>query len=140
VAVRGPLVLARYTELMNGIVDTPRDVKILRQSGVVANHLKSDREAADMWNAMCRATRLSRVPRLDAAIREVNAHRSRRAAARAQKLLKRYVFRSWRILTLLAAVVLLLMTALQTFCSVYPCESWFGSVFKLPVPAGGEGR
>lgn len=140
VAVRGPLVLARYTELMNGIVDTPRDVKILRQSGVVVNHLKSDREAADMWNAMCRATRLSRVPRLDAAIREVNAHRSRRAAARAQKLLKRYVFRSWRILTLLAAVVLLLMTALQTFCSVYPCKSWFSSVFKLPVPAGGEGR
>ncbi|CAL5008210.1 unnamed protein product [Urochloa decumbens] len=140
VAVRGPLVLARYTELMNGIIDTPRDVKILRQSGVVVNHLKSDKEAADMWNGMCRATRLSKVPRLDATIREVNAHRSRRAAARAQKLLKRYVFRSWRILTLLAAVVLLLMTALQTFCSVYPCKSWFGSVLKLPVPAGGEGR
>jgi len=62
------------------------------------------------------------------------------AAARAQKRFNWYVFRSWRILTLLAAVVLLLMTALQTFCSVYPCESWFGSVFKLPVPAGGEGR
>ncbi|CAL5008208.1 unnamed protein product [Urochloa decumbens] len=140
VAVRGPLVLARYTELMNGIIDTPRDVKILRQSGVVVNHLKSDKEAADMWNGMCRATRLSKVPRLDATIREVNAHRSRRAAARAQKLLKKYVFRSWRILTLLAAVVLLLMTALQTFCSVYPCKSWFGSMLKLPVPTGGEGR
>jgi hypothetical protein len=138
VAVRGPLVLARYTELMNGIIDTAKDVKILRQSGVVVNHLKSDREAADMWNGMCRATRLSKVPRLDATIREVNAHRSRRAAARAQKLLKRYVFRSWRILTLLAAVVLLLMTAMQTFCSVYPCKSWFGAVLQLPVP--GEGR
>ncbi|CAO2168170.1 unnamed protein product [Urochloa humidicola] len=140
VAVRGPLVLARYTELMNGIIDTAKDVKILRQSGIVVNHLKSDKEAADMWNGMCRATRLSKVPRLDTTIREVNAHRSRRAAARAQKLLKKYVFRSWRILTLLAAVVLLLMTALQTFCSVYPCKSWFGSMFKLPVPAGGDGR
>jgi hypothetical protein len=48
VAVRGPLVLARYTELMNGIIDTPKDVKILRQSGVVVNHLKSDKEAVDM--------------------------------------------------------------------------------------------
>ncbi|CAO2210024.1 unnamed protein product [Urochloa humidicola] len=140
VAVRGPLVLARYTELMNGIIDTARDAKILVQSGVVVNHLKSDKEAADMWNGMCRATRLSKVPRLDATIREVNAHRSRRAAARAQKLLKRYVFRSWRILTLLAAVVLLLMTALQTFCSVYPCKSWFGSVFKLPLPPVGGTR
>ncbi|KAF8713000.1 hypothetical protein HU200_028790 [Digitaria exilis] len=136
VAVRGALVLARYTELMNGIIDTAKDVKILRQSGVVVNRLKSDKEAADMWNGMCRATRLSKVPRLDAAIREVNAHRSRRAAARAQKLLKKYVFRSWRILTLLAAVVLLLMTAMQTFCSVYPCNRWFGSVFQLPQAGG----
>ncbi|XP_062195015.1 putative UPF0481 protein At3g02645 [Phragmites australis] len=136
VAVRGPLVLARYTELMNGIIDTPKDVKILRQSGVVVNHLKSDKEAADMWNGMCRATRLSKVPRLDVVIREVNAHRSRRAAARAQKLLKKYVFRSWKILTLLAAVVLLLMTAMQTFCSVYPCRSWFVSVLQMPPPGG----
>ncbi|TVU42958.1 hypothetical protein EJB05_09385, partial [Eragrostis curvula] len=136
VAVRGPLVLARYTELMNGIIDTPKDIKILRQCGVVVNQLKSDKEATDMWNGMCRATRLSKVARLDAVIREVNAHRSRRAAARAQRLLKKYVFKSWRILTLLAALVLLLMTAMQTFCSVYPCQSWFGPVFKLPNPGG----
>ncbi|KAJ1267456.1 hypothetical protein BS78_07G057400 [Paspalum vaginatum] len=143
VAVRGPLVLARYTELMNGIIDTDKDVKILSQSGVVVNHLKSDKEAADMWNGMCRATRLSKVPPLDATIRDVNAYRSRRVVARVQRLLKKYVFKSWRILTLLAAVVLLLMTAMQTFCSVYPCQQyWFGSVFQLPVPqsAGGEGR
>ncbi|WVZ94933.1 hypothetical protein U9M48_040760 [Paspalum notatum var. saurae] len=136
VAVRGPLVLARYTELMNGIVDTAKDVKILRQSGVVVNRLKSDKEAADLWNGMCRATRLSKVPRLDAAIRGVNAHRSRRVAARAQKLLRKYVFKSWRMLTLLAAVVLLLMTALQTFCSVYQCNRWFGTVFEIPQAGG----
>uniref|UniRef100_A0ACD6AGR6 Uncharacterized protein n=1 Tax=Avena sativa TaxID=4498 RepID=A0ACD6AGR6_AVESA len=79
-AVRGPLVMARYTELMN-----------------------------------------------------------RRAAVKARRLLKRYVFRSWRILTLLAAVVLLLMTALQTFCTVYDCKRWFGGILelpKLPAPAG----
>ncbi|WVZ94931.1 hypothetical protein U9M48_040758 [Paspalum notatum var. saurae] len=142
VAVRGPLVLARYTELMNGIIDTDEDVKILGESGVVVNHLKSDKEAADMWNGMCRATRLSKVPPLDATIREVNAYRSRRLVVRVQNLLKKYVFKSWRILTLLAALVMLLMTATQTFCSVYPCQNWFGSVFQLPVPEspGGEGR
>jgi len=142
VAVRGSLVLARYTELMNGIIDTDEDVKILGESGVVVNHLKSDKEAADMWNGMCRATRLSKVPPLDATIREVNAYRSRRLVVRVQNLLKKYVFKSWRILTLLAALVMLLMTATQTFCSVYPCQNWFGSVFQLPVPEspGGEGR
>ncbi|XP_006659870.3 putative UPF0481 protein At3g02645 [Oryza brachyantha] len=134
VAVRGPLVLARYTELMNGIIDTAKDVKILRQSGVVVNRMKSDGEAAEMWNGMCRATRLSRVPRLDGAIRAVNEHRSRRATVRLRKMLKRYVFRSWRVLTLLAAVVLLLMTALQTFCSVYQCNRWFGNMLQMPQP------
>jgi hypothetical protein len=72
VAVRGPLVLARYTELMNGIVDTAKDVKILQQSGVVVNRMKNKAEAASMWNGMCRATRVSRVPRLDAVIKAVN--------------------------------------------------------------------
>ncbi|KAI4978197.1 hypothetical protein ZWY2020_014751 [Hordeum vulgare] len=105
-AVRGPLVLARYTELMNGIIDTPKDVKILRE------------------------LRLTKVPLLDGVIREVNAHRNRRVAVKARRFLKRYVFRSWRLLTLLAAVVLLLMTALQTFCTVYDCKRWFGGILN----------
>jgi hypothetical protein len=139
-AVRGPLVMARYTELMNGIIDTAKDVKILRECGIIFNGMKSDKEAADMWNGMCRAVRPSKVPLMDGVIREVNAHRNRRAAVKARRLLKRYVFRSWRILTLLAAVVLLLMTALQTFCTVYDCKRWFGGILerpKLPAVAGG---
>jgi hypothetical protein len=134
VAVRGPLVLARYTELMNGIIDTSKDVKILRRSGVVVNHMKSNKEAAGMWNGMARATRLTKVPRLDAVISAVNAHRSRSLPARLRKLLRRYVFRSWKMLTLVASVGLLLMTALQTFCSAYPCENHWFSGMVLPVP------
>ncbi|EMS64820.1 hypothetical protein TRIUR3_27080 [Triticum urartu] len=139
-AVRGPLVLARYTELMNGIIDTPKDVKILRECGIIFNTMKSDKEAADMWNGMCRAVRPSKVPLLDSVIRDVNAHRNRRAAVKARRFLKRYVFRSWRLLTLLAAVVLLLMTALQTFCTVYDCKRWFGGILELPqiTPGGGQ--
>ncbi|WVZ77444.1 hypothetical protein U9M48_025308, partial [Paspalum notatum var. saurae] len=136
VAVRGPLVLARYTELMNGIVDTSKDVKILRRSGVLVNHMKSSKEAAGMWNGMARATRITKVPRIDAVIAAVNAHRSRSAAVRAQKLLKRYVFGSWKMLTLLASVGLLVMTALQTFCSAYPCGvRWFDA---LAVPGADD--
>jgi len=135
VAVRGPLVLSRYTEMMNGIIDTTRDVRILRQSGVLVNRMKSNREAAAMWNGMCRAARVSRVSRLDGVIRAVNAHRDRTAAVRVQKMLKRYVFGSWKILTLLASVGLLVMTALEAFCSAYPChDSWFGNVLQLGSP------
>ncbi|XP_047073513.1 putative UPF0481 protein At3g02645 [Lolium rigidum] len=140
-AVRGPLVLARYTELMNGIIDSDKDVKILRESGIIFNGMKSDKEAADMWNGMCRAVRPSKVPLMDGVIREVNAHRNRKASVKAKRLLKRYVFQSWKILTLLAAIVLLLMTALQTFCSVYDCKQWFGGILQLPqLPPATGGR
>ncbi|XP_037465421.1 putative UPF0481 protein At3g02645 [Triticum dicoccoides] len=137
-AVRGPLVLARYTELMNGIIDTPRDVKILTGCGIIVNGMKSNKEAADMWNGMCRAVRPSKAPLLDCVITEVNAHRNRSAAVRARKMLKRYVFRSWKVLTLLATVVLLLMTALQTFCTVYDCKRWFGG--RIPQLTAGGGQ
>ncbi|KAK9229551.1 hypothetical protein WN944_022514 [Citrus x changshan-huyou] len=33
----GPLVLTRYTELMNGIIDTEEDAKFLREKGVIVN-------------------------------------------------------------------------------------------------------
>jgi hypothetical protein len=139
-AVRGPLVLARYTELMNGIIDSDKDVKILRESGIIFNGMKSDKEAADMWNGMCRAVRPSKVPLMDGVIREVNAYRNRKASVKAKRLLKRYVFQSWKILTLLAAIVLLLMTALQTFCSLYDCKQWFGGILQLPqLPAATGG-
>ncbi|KAK6263735.1 hypothetical protein SCA6_019169 [Theobroma cacao] len=68
----GPLIFTRYTELMNGIIDTEEDVKLLRESGVVLNHLKSDEEAADLWNGMSKSIRLTKVPFLDKAIEDVN--------------------------------------------------------------------
>ncbi|CAA0824414.1 Putative UPF0481 protein [Striga hermonthica] len=37
----GPLVLARYVELMNGIVDGPEDARLLRESGIVFSHLRA---------------------------------------------------------------------------------------------------
>ncbi|OMO54489.1 hypothetical protein CCACVL1_27770 [Corchorus capsularis] len=63
----GPLVFTRYTELMNGIIDTEEDVRVLRQRGIVLNHLKSDEEAAELWNGMSKSIRLTKVAFLDKA-------------------------------------------------------------------------
>ncbi|RWW02890.1 hypothetical protein GW17_00033995, partial [Ensete ventricosum] len=66
-----PLIVSRYVELMNGIIDTAEDAKLLREAGVVLNHLKSDEEVAELWNSMTRSVRLTRVPALDRVIEEV---------------------------------------------------------------------
>ncbi|KAJ0984799.1 hypothetical protein J5N97_003155 [Dioscorea zingiberensis] len=121
----GPLVLTRYTELMNGIIDTDEDVKLLRERGIILNRMKSDDEVAKLWNSMSRSVRLTRVPFLDKVIEDVNRYHNSRWRVKTTKFMKKYVFGSWQFLTFLAAILLLLLTSLQAFCSVYSCARWF---------------
>ena len=121
----GPLIVTRYTELMNGIIDTKEDAKFLRGRGIILNRLKSDEEVADLWNGMSKSIRLTKVPFLDKAIEDVNKYHSGRWKIKAGKFMKRYVFSSWQFLTFLAAILILLLMTLQAFCSVYSCPRMF---------------
>ncbi|CAD6340051.1 unnamed protein product [Miscanthus lutarioriparius] len=127
-AASGPLVLARYTELMNGIIDTDEDVALLRRRGVVLNRMKSDGEVAKLWNGMTRSVRLTKVAFMDRTIEEVNRYYNSRWRVKTKRFMRKYVFSSWQLLTFLAAIMMLLLTTLQAFCSVYTCSRWFGGV------------
>ncbi|KAL3611949.1 hypothetical protein D5086_002969 [Populus alba] len=115
----------KKTELMNGIIDTEEDAKILRERGIILNHLKNDEEVANVWNGMSRSIRLTKVPFLDKAIEDVNKYHDGLFKVKVEKFLKQHVFSSWKLLTLLASILLLLITSLQAFCSVYDCARLF---------------
>ncbi|KAJ9692829.1 hypothetical protein PVL29_011764 [Vitis rotundifolia] len=121
----GPLVIARYTELMNGIIDTKEDAKFLRVRGIILNRLRSDEEVANLWNGMSKSIRLTKVPFLDKVIEDVNKYHGSRWQVKAGKVMKRYVFGSWQLLTLLVIIVILLLMVLQAFCTVYSCSRLF---------------
>ncbi|KAK1581261.1 hypothetical protein Q3G72_004342 [Acer saccharum] len=121
----GPLVFTRYTELMNGIIDTEEDVKLLREKGIILNRLKSDAEAANLWNGMSKSLRLTKVPVIDKVIEDVNKYYNGRWNVKLGKYMKIYVFSSWQFLTLLATLLLLLLMTLQSVCSVYNCSRQF---------------
>ncbi|KAH6831479.1 hypothetical protein C2S53_009139 [Perilla frutescens var. hirtella] len=118
----GPLILARYTELMNGIIDTDVDAKYLCQKGIIVNHLKSEKEVADLWNGMSKSVRLTKVATLDKVIGDVNKFYSARWKVKMRNFMREYVFGSWKILTFLAAIAMLLIMCLQAFCQVYTCS------------------
>ncbi|CAL9010723.1 unnamed protein product [Prunus brigantina] len=121
----GPLVFTRYTELMNGIIDSEEDVKLLREKGIILNHLKSDEEVANVWNGMSKSIRLTKVPFLDKTIEDVNKYYNGRWKIKMTKFMKVYVFGSWQFLAVLAGLLLLLLMTLQAFCSVYSCSRVF---------------
>lgn len=121
-AASGPLVFTRYTEFMNGIIDTDEDVKLLRENKIIYNHLKSDGEVADMWNGMSRSVKLTKVAHLDKVIEDVNMFYNTRWRVRIMKSVKKYVFSSWPLLTFLAANLFLVLTSFQAICSFYDCS------------------
>ncbi|BFG24760.1 hypothetical protein CerSpe_110340 [Prunus speciosa] len=121
----GPLVFTRYTELMNGIIDTEEDAKLLREKGIILNRLKSDEEVAKVWNGMSKSIRLTKVPFLDKAIEDVNKYYNGRWKVKMTKFMKVYVFGSWQFIAVLAGLLLLLLMTLQAFCSVYSCSRVF---------------
>ncbi|XP_071731849.1 putative UPF0481 protein At3g02645 [Rutidosis leptorrhynchoides] len=128
----GPLVVARYTELMNGIIDTEEDAKLLSERGIVLNHLKSDKEVADLWNGMSKSVKLTKVPKMDKVIEDVNKRYGQTWKVKLSKFMKKYVFASWKILTLLAALFMLFLTFVQAFCSVYRCARVFHQLPEIP--------
>ncbi|KAM7475874.1 hypothetical protein LguiB_023117 [Lonicera macranthoides] len=69
----GPLILTRYTELMNSIIDTADDAKFLKEIGIIINQLKSDKDVANLWNGMSKSINLTKVPFLDKKMGKPNA-------------------------------------------------------------------
>ncbi|KAF8698420.1 hypothetical protein HU200_035159 [Digitaria exilis] len=117
----GPLVLARYVELMNGIIDTEEDARVLRECGVILNHLKSDQEVAELRNGMTRSVRLTRVPALDMVIDELNRHHGSCWKVKARAFVRAHVLGSRELLACVAVVLLVLFIGLQAFCVVRGC-------------------
>uniref|UniRef100_A0A0D9V1P8 Uncharacterized protein n=1 Tax=Leersia perrieri TaxID=77586 RepID=A0A0D9V1P8_9ORYZ len=116
---RSALVLARYVELMNGIIDTDEDARLLRESGVIVNRLKSDGEVAELWNGMTRSVRLTRVAGLDRVIDGLNRHHSRCWKVRVRKLLfsnGQVLGWSREIVACVTLVLLVLFVSIQAFC------------------------
>ncbi|KAG5226776.1 UPF0481 protein [Salix suchowensis] len=108
----GPMFFARYVELMNGIIDTEED---------------SDQEVANLWNGMskCKSIRLTKAPLLDKVIDDVNKYYNSRWKVKIGKFMKHSVFSSWKFLTMLASILLLLLMAVESFCTVYKCGGVF---------------
>ncbi|XP_076892783.1 putative UPF0481 protein At3g02645 [Bidens hawaiensis] len=128
----GPLVVARYTDLMNGIIDTEEDAKFLRERGIVVNRLKSDKEVADVWNGMSKSVKLTKVAKMDKVIADVNNMYEQTWRVKSSRYLKTYVFASWKILTLLAALFMLFMSTVPAFCTVYSCSRVLNHLPEFP--------
>ncbi|XP_014507304.1 putative UPF0481 protein At3g02645 [Vigna radiata var. radiata] len=120
------LIFTRYTELMRGIVDTVEDVKLLMKAGIIeSGSTLTVEETDELFNGMSKSIRPTKTHKLDETIEKVNKYYHDKRKIDLFKVSTDYVYRSWKFFTLLATFVLLVMTAIETFCAAYDCHRYF---------------
>ncbi|WVZ13748.1 hypothetical protein V8G54_011314 [Vigna mungo] len=117
------LIFTRYTELMRGIVDSVKDVKLLMKAGIIeSGSTLTVEETDELFNGMSKSIGPTKTHKLDETINKVNKYYNDKRKANFFKASTDYVYRSWKFFTLLATFLLLAMTAIETVCTAYDCK------------------
>ncbi|XP_020093235.1 UPF0481 protein At3g47200-like [Ananas comosus] len=113
--------MTSYATFMDCIIDTPADVAILHQSGILENKLASDKELAVFFNQLsdCAAMDFEK-HYLAGLFRDVRKYCDSDWPKWRAKLVRDYFGNPWAILSLIAAVFVLVFTFLQTFYTIFP--------------------
>ncbi|CAN6372270.1 unnamed protein product [Urochloa humidicola] len=109
-----------FMTFMDNIIDSERDVALLKSKGIITNLLSSDKEAAKLFNTLGKGALLPPYSHLYKVRRMVNAHCSKRRNKWRASFVKTYLSNPWVFISLVAAVILLVATLMQTVYTVVP--------------------
>ncbi|KAK3159963.1 hypothetical protein QOZ80_1BG0053440 [Eleusine coracana subsp. coracana] len=108
-----------YLIFMDNIIDSERDVALLRSKGIIKNLLSSDKDAANFYNILSRGAVLSPYSSLQEVRREVNAHYHNPWNKYYTFFRHAYLRNPCLFISFMAAVILLIATLLQTIYTVW---------------------
>ncbi|XP_059446782.1 UPF0481 protein At3g47200-like [Corylus avellana] len=113
-----PKYFTEYMKFMDYLINSPKDVELLRRRGIIENLLGDDEAVSTMFNKF--GDGVVAVPDLCYAqiFKDVNKHCCRRRNVWMAKLRHNYFNSPWALISVLAAVFLLLLALTQTIFSV----------------------
>ncbi|KAI4346912.1 hypothetical protein L6164_007775 [Bauhinia variegata] len=106
--------ICSYVKLLDLLVDSSEDVKELRSAGILHNSLGSDEEVVELFNTI--STGLLHDPNLYSGISEVmEKHYKKKLGIWVAEAYYTYFRSPWTIIAFPAALIVLVLTALQTW-------------------------
>ncbi|KAJ6378524.1 hypothetical protein OIU78_028710 [Salix suchowensis] len=112
--------ITSFVIFMDNLINSPEDVAYLHYCGIIEHWLGSDADVADLFNQLCQEVVFdindSYLSRLS---EDVNHYYNHKWNTWRASLKHNYFSNPWAIVSLFAAVVLLLLTLAQTFFGVY---------------------
>ncbi|KAK2631112.1 hypothetical protein EUGRSUZ_L03390 [Eucalyptus grandis] len=106
-----------YVIFIDCLINSSKDVKVLRSAGIIENWLGDDEVLAQMFNKMCDNI-VSYGSCYSEIFENLNAHCKKRRNVWMATLRREYFHSPWAFLSVVAAIMLLLLTAAQTLYSV----------------------
>lgn len=107
--------------LMDNLINTTKDVALLKSKGIIENGLGSDEAVANLMNStLTNGSVMSPDSGLHDVLREVNAYRKKPWNSWRASLIHTYFSNPWVFISLVAATALLTATLMQTVYIVMP--------------------
>ncbi|CAL4992839.1 unnamed protein product [Urochloa decumbens] len=109
-----------YIFFMDNMINTERDVTLLRSKGLIENLLSSDKELAKLVNSLGNGSLMNPSSKLNDVQRMVNDHCGKPWNRWRASFVHKYLSNPWVFISLLAAIILLVATLLQAVYAVLP--------------------
>ncbi|KAI3961348.1 hypothetical protein MKX01_007062 [Papaver californicum] len=109
--------MTSYAFFMDSLINTGEDVGVLRKQGIMTNYLGDDEYVADLFNKLCCEVTLANFYYSELCDQVNTYYKTRRHVWRAT--LKRDYFNSpWAIVSFVGAIILLVLTFIQTLIAI----------------------
>jgi hypothetical protein len=110
-----------YVCFMDSLIDTPRDVQVLRSKGILLNTLGSDEQAAELFNQI--ASHLIPDPYAYIQVKSSIENEHRKVLKKWVAMWLRVYFNSpWTFIAFVAATFTIILTAIQTYIALFPLK------------------
>lgn len=123
-----PNSVTRYVGLMDGLIDTLNDVRLLRDCDVIRRPslMLTDEYVAKMWDGMCQPLftgHLEPPEELKQALQEelIRKYYKSRIKSALREFHGEYLSRPWKVIALLIGCCVLAITVIQGYCSFSEC-------------------
>ncbi|XP_022156845.1 putative UPF0481 protein At3g02645 [Momordica charantia] len=126
IAKLSPPCLSQYAAIMNGLIETTNDVKILTKANIIINHLESDEEVVKLFDGFPKSessqtessSESSSMVDMDEIIEKLNKYYESKWRIKVAKFVKKYVSPTAKILAILVVVLLIIFVIARIFCGL----------------------
>ncbi|XP_068640712.1 UPF0481 protein At3g47200-like [Aristolochia californica] len=108
-----------YAIFLDYLINTSKDIEILIESGVLEHSLKNNEEVVQVFNSLSDNLVYTKLESYDFLRKELNHYCGRRFNKWWARLMIDYFGSPWTTISLIAAAIIVLLTMLQSFFSVY---------------------